>query len=358
MQTRALADCGANVTLYACRSLVNESELPAAIGAQYGVVTDGITLVTALARSSRGLSPRVASLAVRRLAGGTWPELVISRNLYAAYALGVISARRMVFELHDIDTGWRWALQRAVLRQKGIRIISISHKLLEVLASERGIVLSNAQVLPDAAPGGIIPVPWGLRRGRLQERIPEAAGAWRAVCGYVGHLYAGRGIEMIESLARRRPDVLFLVAGGQEADIDARRAANGQDNLKFLGHYPHRSALQLAACVDVLLMPYQTSVSLGTGRFDTARWMSPMKMFEYMATGVPIVSSDLPVLREVLRHEENALLVAPDDIDAWAAAIDRILGGAILARRLADAAFEQYQRQHTWEHRARMLLGA
>jgi glycosyltransferase involved in cell wall biosynthesis len=358
MQTRALADCGAGVTLYACRSVVNEADVPAAIAAQYGVSTDGMTLVTAFARSSRGLSPRVASLAVSRLARGPWPELVICRNLYAAYVLGVLAARRMVFELHDIDTGWRWALQRAVLRQKGIRIISISHKLLEVLASERGIVLSNAQVLPDAAPAGIVPVPLGLRRRRLQERIPEAGGAWKAVCGYIGHLYAGRGIELIESLARRRPDMLFLVVGGQQADVDARRSANRENNLLFLGHYPHRSALQLAACVDVLLMPYQTSVSLGTGRYDTARWMSPMKMFEYMATGVPIVSSDLPVLREVLCHEQNALLVAPDDVDGWAAAIDRIAGDAVLAGRLGADAYAQYERQHTWEHRARMLLGA
>ena len=358
MQTRALADCGANVTLYACRSVVNEADLPAAIGRQYGVATDGITLVTSLARSARGLSPRVAALAVRRLAAASWPELVISRNLYAAYVLGVLSARRMVFELHDIDTGWRWPLQRAVLRQKGIRIISISHKLLDVLARERGIVLPNAQVLPDAAPAGIIPVPLNLRRSRLTERVPEAGGVWRGVCGYVGHLFAGRGIEVIESLAQRRPDLLFLVAGGQETDVEARRAANRQVNLRFLGHYPHRSALELAACVDVLLMPYQTSVSLGTGHYDTARWMSPMKMFEYMATGVPIVSSDLPVLREILRHEENALLVAPDDVNGWAAAIDRILSDGLLARRLADAAYAQYQRQHTWEHRARILLGA
>ena len=52
---------------------------------------------------------------------------------------------------------------------------------------------------------------------------------------------------------------------------------------------------------------------------------SPLKLFDYMAAGVPIVASDLPALREVLRHEQNALLATPGDPDSFAAAVQRIL---------------------------------
>ncbi len=52
--------------------------------------------------------------------------------------------------------------------------------------------------------------------------------------------------------------------------------------------------------------------------------MSPLKLFEYMAHGLPIVSSDLPALREVLENESNALLCDPDDIVAWVSAIERL----------------------------------
>ena len=58
-------------------------------------------------------------------------------------------------------------------------------------------------------------------------------------------------------------------------------------------------------------MPYQAKVSIGVKGHDTGRWMSPMKMFEYMAAGVPVISSDLAVLREILINEKNALLVSP-----------------------------------------------
>ncbi len=358
MQTRALADSGASVTLYACRSLARETDLPAEIERQYGTSTDGIRFVTTFTRSPRALSLRIAALAVRRLAGGRWPQLVISRNLYAAYILGVLARRPLIFELHDIETGVRGAMQRAVLRQPGIRVVSISHQLLEFVATEHGVAPSRRQVLHDAAPAGITPVPWDRRRPQLQELVPAAREAWDGVCGYVGHLYAGRGVELIEALAERRPNVLFLAAGGDEAEIAVRRARNRRRNLIFVGHLPHQSALQLAQCVDVLLMPYQRKVSIGVGRYDTARWMSPMKMFEYMAAGVPIVSSDLPVLREVLSHDANALLVPPDAVDAWGDAIDRLLSDAALSRRLASSAYSQYERQHTWQHRARALLAA
>lgn len=356
MQTRALADCGATVTLYACRSVADEADLPAAVARQYGTPLNGIRFVTVFTRSTRALNLRIALLAVRHLSTARRPQLVICRNLYAAYILGVLGRRPLIFELHDIETGTRGLLQRAVLKQPGIRFVSISHKLLEFAAQKHGVTVPRPQVLHDAAPAGITPIPWELRRTQLQELVPAARETWDGVCGYIGHLYAGRGVEVIEALAERRPNVLFLVAGGHDAAIAARQARNRHPNLTFVGHLPHDVALQLAKCVDVLLMPYQKNVSLGVGRYDTARWMSPMKMFEYMAAGVAIVSSDLPVLREVLSHEVNALLVAPDDVEAWGKAIDRLLSDTALSRRLATTAHAQYERQHTWQHRARALL--
>jgi glycosyltransferase involved in cell wall biosynthesis len=82
---------------------------------------------------------------------------------------------------------------------------------------------------------------------------------------------------------------------------------------------------------------------------------SPLKLFDYMAAGVPIVASDLPSLREVLRDGENALLVPPEDPAAVAKAIDRILGDPALARRLAARAREDAS-AYTWDERAAQLL--
>jgi glycosyltransferase involved in cell wall biosynthesis len=110
--------------------------------------------------------------------------------------------------------------------------------------------------------------------------------------------------------------------------------------------------------VDVLLMPYQQSVSIGVRGHDTARWMSPMKMFEYLASGTPVVSSDLTVLREVLRNGENALLVSPTAVDQWTTAVDRLLGDQAFAQQLGRAGHATYASGYTWTTRAQRILEA
>ena len=117
-------------------------------------------------------------------------------------------------------------------------------------------------------------------------------------------------------------------------------------------------ARQLMCLVDVLLMPYQQSVSIGVAGHDTARWMSPIKMFEYLGTGVPIISSDLPVLREVLRNGDNSLLAPPADVGAWTEALAKLDDDPVLAARIGATAHMEYQRQHTWTRRAEQILAA
>jgi hypothetical protein len=357
MQARALADAGSDVTLYACRTVPVAEELRDAIRSQYGIETDGIRLVTWFVRSDRGASGRIMLLALARLLTTKRDRgLIISRNLYAAFLIGVIGRQPLVFEAHDVERGVRGWLQRAVLRGSHIRVVTISRKLLDILAETHKVMPTVSQVLHDAAPTGIVPVPPTERRNALTQRMPAAYGVWRGVCGYFGHLYAGRGIEILEAMAARQPDVLFLIVGGNQDEVARRCASNTCGNIIFTGHLPHHQAIECAKCVDVLLMPYQSSVSIGVHGRDIGRWLSPMKMFEYMATGVPVVSSDLPVLREVLRDGKNALLVPPADVDAWVAAVERLLGDPQFAEAIGAMAHEEYRRQYTWDIRARHLL--
>jgi glycosyltransferase involved in cell wall biosynthesis len=83
--------------------------------------------------------------------------------------------------------------------------------------------------------------------------------------------------------------------------------------------------------------------------------MSPLKLFEYMASGKPIVASDLPVLREILVEDRNALLYPPSDPAALAECLARLLADKSLATRLADQARQDVE-DFTWERRAARIL--
>jgi glycosyltransferase involved in cell wall biosynthesis len=117
-------------------------------------------------------------------------------------------------------------------------------------------------------------------------------------------------------------------------------------NVKFYGPVPHRDvAARLAAC-DVLLAPYLPSIRIDTGA-DIARWISPLKLFEYMAIRRPILCSDLPVLREVMEDGRNALLIDPLRPEDWAHALERLKGDSLLRKTLADQAFTDLENRYS-----------
>jgi glycosyltransferase involved in cell wall biosynthesis len=107
-----------------------------------------------------------------------------------------------------------------------------------------------------------------------------------------------------------------------------------------------------AAC-DVLLMPYERRVAASSGG-DIARYLSPMKLFEYLACGRPVLSSDLPPLREVLT-DDNAMLLPPGDIEAWMSALQDLCQDPQRRASLAAAARIDAQ-GYSWDSRAARIL--
>jgi glycosyltransferase involved in cell wall biosynthesis len=190
-------------------------------------------------------------------------------------------------------------------------------------------------------------------------RLPGAA---PVKCGYVGNLYGGKGMEIVIPLARRCPHVDFHVFGGSADEVARWRATMGEaepGNLWFHGALrPADTDAARLAC-DLLIAPYGEVVQgVGNTGNNLVRWMSPLKVFEYMAAGRAIVASDLPTLHEVLRHRENALLVPPNDMEAWARAIDGLAADADERRSLGARAHDDFVKQHSWQARARRIMEA
>ena len=358
-QCNGFTCAGAKVTLYAKRTVSDASLLPAALVDAYGVDVSGWQLVSFHSHSAFADTLRIGLIAVKHVMSAPPGDWVLTRNLHAAWMLALLR-RPMLFETHQLEHGIRKAMQRYIMTRSWVRTVVISDSLVQCLEEHHGMRLRNPLVLHDAAPDGIVRLPPTRRRSALAELLGMAVSkleSWKAVCGYFGQLYEGRGIEIIEAMAAARPQCLFLVYGGSEAEV-AQRSLAAIPNLRFMGHVPHPVARRVQTAVDVLLMPYQKSVSIGVKGHDTARWMSPMKMFEYLAAGVPVISSDLPVLREVLEDGANALLVAADRPENWLEALDRLVENPALAAAIGERAHQQYRRDHTWTRRAEALMEA
>ena len=125
------------------------------------------------------------------------------------------------------------------------------------------------------------------------------------------------------------------------------------DRVTFTGWLPPPSVAAELARAHVLVLP-------NTRTLISDRYTSPLKLFEYLAAGRPIVASDLHAIREVLRDQDNALLVEPDSPSALATAVRRLTSEPALARRLAAKAFDDaaYYGWATRAERIDVVLGA
>lgn len=170
---------------------------------------------------------------------------------------------------------------------------------------------------------------------------------------YIGHLYKGRGIDIIVEVAKKLKDVEFLIVGGNDEDIIYWKKLSSE-NLKFIGHVPPNKTSKYREQADVLLMPYQEKVSVSGGG-DTSAWMSPMKLFEYMSSGKAIISSDLPVLREVL-NESNSILVCASSVSEWVDAINLLITNNELGDKLGSKAKLDFLSKYTWKSRAKKIF--
>lgn len=288
----------------------------------------------------------------------TRPDLVWTRDERAAAITSTLGLPT-VCEMHEAPL--RGRSFKRFLRGRGARATVVISEALRVDLAERlAVDLPPERCV--VAPDGVdlerfadLPEPQAAR-GALAAEVGLAPERFTAV--YAGHLYAGRGIDLILELAKALPDLAFLVVGGAPERVAAYRAHAAEaslDNIRFTGFVPNRALPRYLAAGDALLMPYQRSVAVSGGN-DTARWMSPLKMFEYMAAGRLILSSDHPVLREVL-SSENAVLLPPEDLDGWRAALERARSEPAWRGALARQARRDVER-YTWRRRCRRVLAS
>jgi glycosyltransferase involved in cell wall biosynthesis len=199
---------------------------------------------------------------------------------------------------------------------------------------------ANAAVIPD-----------GVRLDPARAPTPAPPPPFTVV--YAGHLYPWKGVDVLIEALAELPDVQLRVVGGQpgESDhvrLDARARALGVDGrVTFTGWLPPASVTVELSRAHALVLP--------NPRLHTSeRYTSPLKLFEYLAAGRPIVASDLAALREVLRDGENALLVEPGSAPALAAALRRVAEDPALAAMLSQRAFEDAG-YYGWETRAERI---
>jgi len=351
LQVDALAKLYDQVLLVgmAARGVKSVSDIKDQLIDEYGVSMGNIDL--ALCRNVLGFAENlmIALFSVRFILLARDAN-VVTRNIYAAF-LGLFLMRgSFIYETHNVENGFRSKLQRTLLKAKRVQVIVISNSLKKILVENYELKNNRITVCHDAARSNLPLIK------ASQAKMFDGIAEYTNIIGYFGSLYPGRGIDIIEGMAKRMPESLFVVFGPSNQNLEFERRVNkAHSNVRFYGFVSHKEIHRNMSECDFLLMPYQKTVSIGPSGSDTSKWMSPMKMFEYMAAARPIISSDLPVLREVLTDKVNALLVTPDNIEKWVEATCSLRDDSSLRGDLAHNARSDYETKYNWSLRASVI---
>jgi len=253
----------------------------------------------------------------------------------------ILFKKKVILEFHGVTNSKiiSFLISKVFKSDKFIMAIFITEKLKEKYIEKFKIPVKKCIVLADCAD--------------LPDKIIENTNVKEV--GYVGHLYEGRGVEMIIDIAKVLKDTNFHIIGGLEKDIEKYKSIS-PPNMKFYGFITQGELSEVYGKFSIALAPYQNKVGIGKLGVDTSKWMSPMKAFEYMSYKKAIIISNLPVLKEIGEDKFHFLYVAPDDPNEWIEAIVSLQNDKDFLNKLRNHSYEHFLRNFTWDGRAARII--
>ena len=281
-------------------------------------------------------------------------DFVLTRDLIFAWFATKVFGVPTVYDAHHPPVNWA---------AEGI-IGSFSHSknLLGMSFNSRG--LHNIYFCLGMTGQNPIVAPNGFEReafegehdiSLLRERL--GLPLERKIVCYCGNTYRGRGLEILVRAAAQMPEVEFLIVGGREKDNALWREMARQDgsaNFRIEGFVRQREVPSYLLASDVLVMPYSSKVTIRDGT-EAGKFTSPLKLFEYMAAGKPIVAAGVPSVLEILRPGQNSVVTPPDNGGEFIRALGLVLGDPKLCARISEGACTDAA-EYTWEKRVEKII--
>src|SRR3989344_3910968 len=265
--------------------------------------------------------------------------------LYTREWLAGLFFRNIVLEIHSLPAKPNFFHKKAWRRARALLVLTsfIKNELVKF-----GVPENKVLVLPDAVDLAKFDIKISKEEARRKLGLPQD----KKIILYTGsfYLYDWKGVDiLLESAKNFGEDFLFLFVGGSGEEIEQIKSKyNNLSNVLLTEHKPYTEIPYYLKSADVLVLPNKA------GHKMSEQHTSPLKLFEYMVSGRPIVASNLPSLREILTEKE-AEFFRPNDSMDLTRAIKKVLENVSFAEELSRNALRKAQ-NYTWAKRARRAL--
>jgi glycosyltransferase involved in cell wall biosynthesis len=227
------------------------------------------------------------------------PDFYITRNFFTCFVL-ILFKKKVIIELHSDLKNESRVVKFLVkytnyLKSKSIiKIILISNGLKKEYLKKKYIDKKKILLLPSGS--------------AIKENFNFIIKKKSFKIGYFGSLHQSRGFDLIVKLSRIDKLNTYYIYGNlrQALKINFK---NNSKNLIVNNHVPYKEIPKILNKMDILLMPYTSSITMSGNVGDMTNYTSPLKLFDYLCSGKIIICSNFPILKEVIKENKNAIFV-------------------------------------------------
>ena len=261
-------------------------------------------------------------------------SIFISRSvIFALYAS--ILKKNIILELHHEITGFSkfiYYFLKSLGLINNLKYIFLHKQLRNFykIKANKNIVLDDASNIEDFKQ---------IKSKKLKK-----------TCVYIGSFFEGKGIEQIFRLAKQNKKIFFHIYGEKKYLKKVEKIKN----LKIFNHVSYSKIPWVLSRYDVALMPYQKKVK-GRASIWLEKYMSPLKMFDYLSAKMLIIASDLKVYKHILKNNFNCKLIKVNDDTEWSKSINSIFKNSKQNKYLKKNAYAT-AKKYTWDKRCQKII--
>lgn len=236
------------------------------------------------------------------------PEMFITRNYFTLFLL-ILFRKKIIFEIHT-DLKFEGRINRFIYKnfkilnsKKIVNLIFITNALRQHFVKKYNLKLYRTSILYSAS--------------NIKNYQPQKTSNKNIKIGYFGLVNDSRGFSFICKLSRIDNLNNYYIYGGSNEFIRNMKKKITNKNLFLNSYKSYKKMKNLMKEMDILILPYKKKVTAAGNFGDISKYTSPMKLFDYLASGKVIIVSSLEVLKEVLKPNKNCIFVDSLNVFIW-----------------------------------------